>query len=131
MTNNPPRRPAVALRTQREPSTSSAVDRARELRREATQPEHLLWHRLRHRQLGGFRFRRQQPIGDYIADFCCFEKRLIVELDGRLHSTETADSSDRSGRLESYGFTVLLFRNNDVLRDPDAVGTTILDALEA
>ena len=60
-------------------------DRARELRRDMTLAERRLWDLLRSRQMDGFRFRRQMPIGPYIADFCCLQTRLIIEVDGGQH----------------------------------------------
>jgi len=62
--------------------------RARELRRSPTHIERLLWNRLRFWQIDGFKFRRQQPLGNYIADFVCFERRLIVEIDGGQHAAK-------------------------------------------
>jgi very-short-patch-repair endonuclease len=62
------------------------VAKAKELRKNATDAECALWRRLRAYQLAGYKFRRQQPVGQYIVDFVCFEKQMIVELDGGQHS---------------------------------------------
>jgi len=96
---------------------------ARSLRANATDAERKLWALLRSRRLGALRFRRQQPIGPYIADFFCPSARLIVELDGGQHGNDAAMSYDaaRTRFLEARGFRVLRFSNNEFLKDPDAV----------
>lgn len=104
--------------------------RARELRVNLTDAERLLWKHLRSRELSGYKFRRQQPVGQYIPDFVCFEKRLLIELDGSQHSEEVAQDSERSAWLEAQGFRVLRFWNNQVLREIDAVKRAILEALD-
>ncbi len=96
---------------------------ARRLRRDATNAEALLWSRLRNRQLNGAKFRRQVPIGAYIADFLCAGARLIVELDGGQHSVET--DAARTAFLEKAGFRVIRFWNHDVLGNIDGVLETI------
>jgi adenine-specific DNA-methyltransferase len=95
-----------------------------------TEAERALWKHIRFRQLGGNKFRRQQPIGPYIADFVCFEKRLIIELDGGQHSHQAAYDSDRGAWLEAQGFRILRFWNNQVLEEIDAVNRVILKTLE-
>lgn len=95
--------------------------RARELRRSPTSTEKVLWKHLRGKQLDGLRFRRQAPISPYVADFCCLSHRLVVEVDGGIHAiTEDADAR-RDAWLTGQGFTVLRFRNNEVLDRPDEV----------
>ena len=69
-------------------------DRARGLRRSSTPAEQKLWMRFRNRQLHGFKFRRQQPIGQYIADFLCLEARLVIELDGGWHAEDLRRTRD-------------------------------------
>jgi len=98
---------------------------ARRLRRQATQAEALLWHRLRNRALGGMKFRRQVPVGPYIADFLCVEHCLIVEADGGQHAEPDADV-ERDAFLKGKGYRILRFWNNDVLKRPDMVCETIL-----
>ena len=71
-------------------------DRARELRKNMTDAERRLWYHLRHRQIGNDRFRRQVPIGPYIVDFVCFEKRLIIELDGGQHAVHGEEDLRRT-----------------------------------
>ncbi|MEX2617104.1 MAG: endonuclease domain-containing protein [Alphaproteobacteria bacterium] len=102
--------------------------RPRALRRNATDAEALLWSRLRNRQIGGRKFRRQHPVGPCIADFACPEAMLIVELDGGQHRPET--DAARTAYLEARGFTVLRFWNNEALGNPDGVLETILGHLE-
>nr|WP_299644729.1 DUF559 domain-containing protein [Devosia sp.] len=93
--------------------------RARRLRREMSLPEVILWRQLRDRQLAGFRFRRQHPIGPYILDFFCAEMRLCVEVDGRAHdsSAAAAHDEDRTRWLEQHGIRVHRVLASDVL-DP-------------
>jgi very-short-patch-repair endonuclease len=104
-------------------------DRARELRKNLTEAEHMLWRHLRLRQLGGCKFRRQQPIGKYIVDFVCFEKRLIVEVDGGQHSGNINYDSERDAWLEEQGFSVLRFWDNQVLKEMEAVEEVIMGTL--
>lgn len=103
--------------------------RARQLRVEATDAEARLWQRLRNRMLGGFKFRRQFPVGPYIADFICIERKLIVELDGGQHADNPADKR-RTRFLELRGYRVIRFWNPDVLSNTDGVLEMILIELE-
>jgi very-short-patch-repair endonuclease len=103
-------------------------DRARQLRRDATEVERRLWRRLRDRQLAGHKFRRQHAVGPYIADFACPERRLIVELDGGQHD-QTADAR-RDADLARLGYRVIRFWNHEVLQHPEAVLQSILKELE-
>jgi very-short-patch-repair endonuclease len=102
---------------------------ARRLRKNPTEAEKRLWSRLRGKQLGGFRFRRQSPIGPYVVDFVCPAAKLVVEVDGGQHS-ETADA-ERAGWLESNGYRVIRFWNNDVLENMDGVIEEIVKVLRA
>ena len=97
--------------------TAGPIDRARELRRTPTETEREAWHLLRGLRSRGFRFRRPHPVGPYIADFCCTEVRLIVELDGSVHGEPSPVRSD--ARLKSMGYTVLRLPNGIVLEAPD------------
>jgi len=98
---------------------------ARKLRNNPTKGEHLLWQILRRRQIKGFRFRRQEIIGPYIVDFMCYEKRLIIELDGGHHMSQQSYDSERTRWLNSQGFQVLRFWNNEVLGQIEAVWEVI------
>ena len=93
-----------------------------------TVAERKLWSVLRNRQLEGAKFRRQQPIGPFIADFVCQERRLIVEADGGQHVENEADAR-RTTFLESKGYRVLRFWNNDILANLDGVAQLITSAL--
>ena len=84
--------------------------RARALRNNPTEVEKVLWRHLRMWQLDGYKFRRQQPIGNYIVDFVCLESRLIVELDGGQHMEQSDYDSDRDNWLRAQGFIVCDFR---------------------
>lgn len=96
---------------------------ARRLRREQTPQETILWSRLRDRRLDGMKFRRQYPVGKYVTDFVCLEKKLIVELDGWQHGIGEGLKHDeeRTRFLEAEGYEVLRFWNNDVNGNLDGV----------
>lgn len=96
-----------------------------------TDAERMLWFHLRDRRLGGYKFRRQHPIGPFIVDFVCPEKRLIVEVDGGQHALNVEDDNQRSRFLQDKGFQILRFWNNEVLQETEAVLTKILEALTA
>jgi very-short-patch-repair endonuclease len=98
---------------------------ARAMRREPTEPERLLWARLRDRRLGGHKFRRRHPIGAFVADFACLECRLIVEADGAQH-VESEYDAYRSEWLRAQGWRVIRFRNNEVRENPNGVAEAIL-----
>jgi very-short-patch-repair endonuclease len=106
-----------------------ALDRARELRRNRTEAEAHLWSRLRRRQLGGQKFRRQVPIGRYIVDFACPAACLVVEVDGCQHDLATEADASRDAWLTERGYRVLRFWNNQVLAETEAVLEDILRAL--
>jgi len=108
--------------------TAQTLSKAHRLRRDMTDAERKLWSVLRNRQLEGAKFRRQQPIGPFIADFVCQQHRLIVEADGGQHSESIADNR-RAAFLESKGYRVLRFWNNDILSNLDGVAGVIAAAL--
>jgi very-short-patch-repair endonuclease len=91
--------------------------RARELRREMTLAEKLLWSRLRDKQLNGLKFRRQHPLGPFIADFCCPARRLVVEIDGDIHDLQPDRDAARTEQFEQHAYRVIRFRNEQVLND--------------
>jgi very-short-patch-repair endonuclease len=103
---------------------------SKQLRRDQTDAERKLWSLLRSRRLAGYKFRRQQPIGSYIADFCCFRPRLIVELDGGQHAKRADYDQRRTDFLNSEGFQVVRFWDNQVLMEMDSVREMILKTLE-
>jgi very-short-patch-repair endonuclease len=94
---------------------------AKNLRKKSTDAERKLWAHLRAKRLEGYKFRRQEPIGNYVVDFVCFENRVVIEIDGSQHATEKEKDSKRSKWLESRGFKVLRFWNNEVLRNIEGV----------
>ena len=106
--------------------------RARRLRRDSSFPERLLWAKLRNRQLGGWKFRRQHPIGPYFADFVCLEHKLVVELDGDTHGEASQQVRDavRTRFMESESWQVLRIWNSDLMENIDGVLDTILENLE-
>jgi very-short-patch-repair endonuclease len=107
------------------------IRRARELRRNATSAEKIMWGRLKNRGLGGFKFVRQEPIGPFVADFACRERKLIVELDGETHSSEEEVAADarRTAFLNGQGYQVVRFTNQQVYENGDAVAEAILAVL--
>ena len=108
------------------------VERARRLRRQMSLPEVLLWRALRLRP-GGFKFRRQHPVGGYVADFACLSARLLIEVDGEAHDRGNQARIDglRQADLERLGFCILRIAACDLLRDIDAVVRMILARCES
>lgn len=102
---------------------------SRSLRKQMTDAERKLWRHLRMGQVGGFKFRRQHPLGMYILDFVCLEAGLVVEVDGGQHAENAEQDKDRTDWLERQGLRVLRFWNNDVLRDIEGVKEAIWQAL--
>jgi len=107
-----------------------ASEAARRLRHEATEAERRLWLVLRNRRLAGYKFRRQRPIGPYVADFVSLRYRLIIEVDGSQHLNNVADAR-RTAWLERYGWRVIRVWNNDVSGRSDAVAEYILNELRS
>jgi len=104
--------------------TARQRGRARVLRHRLTEPERKLWWHLRHRfPLNGTHFRRQVPIGPYVADFCCLRAKLIIEVDGNQHGYDShvAKDRERTSYLASQGFSVLRFSNLEVMTATDSV----------
>ena len=95
------------------------------MRRDPTEAEDLLWGALRGRRLDRIKFRRQVPVGAYIADFVCAEAMLIVEIDGSQHGDSHYDD-ERSAVLKTHGFRVLRFWNDEVMRELNSVCDTII-----
>jgi very-short-patch-repair endonuclease len=114
------------------PYDAKLKERSRLLRKTMTDAEVVLWSKLRMKQLKGFQFFRQKPIGGYIADFFCMKAKLVIEIDGGQHfSEDTADyDRTRDERLKNLGLKVLRFTNTDVLKNIDGVVEIILDDLK-
>ena len=102
---------------------------AKRLRGNQTDAEHRLWSMVRANRLSGWKFKRQEQIGDYVVDFVCFRARLIVEADGSQHAESAADEK-RDAYLTRQGFRVCRFWNNDILTNSDGVATAVLATLE-
>ncbi len=103
---------------------------AKILRKNFTDTERLLWKYLRVKQLEGYKFRRQEPIGSYIVDFICQEKLIIIEVDGSQHSVEKEKDSERDNWLQGEGYKVLRFWNNEVLTNTNGILEIIRDTLK-
>jgi adenine-specific DNA-methyltransferase len=102
---------------------------AKRLRRDQTDAELKFWMRLRSRQIKGLKFRRQHSIGPYIVDFCCLEKKIVVEIDGGQHAEQTEEDQRRTNYLSKCGFRVLRYWNHDVLKFTDVVLEDILNSI--
>ena len=114
----------------KQPRTNSkTMRRAAELRKNMTDAERKLWTYLERNQLG-VPFRRQHAIGNFIVDFCCVKKKIIVELDGSQHLDLQEYDEDRTAYLKSRGYRVIRFWNNDVMNDINGVVLAITCALE-
>jgi very-short-patch-repair endonuclease len=101
---------------------------AKKMRREPTDAEAAMWRLLRDRRLSHLKFRRQVPFQTYILDFVCFEKRLVIEIDGSQHASSTRDAV-REAALIAEGFRTARYWNNDVLQQPGAILEDILAKL--
>ena len=93
---------------------------ARKMRREPTTAERILWVRLKGRRLG-VKFRRQHPINQFIVDFCCLRSRLVIEVDGEIHSSQKGRDIERDRIIENLGYQVLRFTNNQACNETDKV----------
>ena len=111
--------------------SSTARNRARRMRKYFTDDELRLWQLLRNRNLKAFKFRRQHPLGPYVADFVCLEKRLVIEVDGGQHQQQSGYDAKRTAKLETAGYRVLRFWDNDVLSRSENVMQAIYNALDA
>ena len=112
------------------PAVPDTTSRARRLRKQSTEAEKLLWSHLRRHQVLGFQFRRQEPIGRYIVDFVCYQRRLVIELDGGQHQEQANYDNERTRWLASRGFRVIRFWNDDVLTETNGVLEAIAQALQ-
>ena len=100
------------------------------MRKSFTDTEIRLWQLLRKRNLKQFKFRRQHPLGHYVADFVCLEQRLVIEVDGGQHQQQSGYDAKRTAELEAAGYHVLRFWDNDVLSRSESVMQAIYDALD-
>ena len=98
---------------------------ARAMRKDPTKAENMLWQMLRGRKLERMKFKRQEPMGPYIADFVCHERKLIIEADGGQHS-ESASDLERDRYFEAKGYRILRFWNDEIERNSDAVALHII-----
>lgn len=105
--------------------------RARDLRKESTVAEKHLWYWLRNRRLKGYKFHRQYIMGSYITDFVCLEKKMVIEIDGGQHAENINYDENRTAYLNTRGFRVLRYWNNEVLNRMESVLEDILLHLES
>ena len=98
-------------------TTRQIEQAARHLRQQLTPAEATLWEALRGRQLGGLKFRRQHPVGRFIVDFYCPSCKLVVEVDGSIHARQQAYDRVRTDQLQTFGYCVLRFTNDEVMND--------------
>ncbi len=110
-------------------SNPKTKHQAIQLRKDPTPAERKLWSRIRNDQLG-VAFRRQHAVGSYIPDFCSPKAKLIIELDGSQHLEQKEYDADRTKYLETQGYKVIRFWNNDVMNDIDGVILAIIHAME-
>ncbi len=96
-----------------------------------TEAERVLWRQLRYRLIGGHKFRRQQPLGPYIVDFICLERRVIIEVDGGQHSGKMSYDAERDTWLKGQGFNILRFWNNEIFEEIEGVKEVIARALSS
>jgi very-short-patch-repair endonuclease len=107
--------------------TKRTIQFAKSMRSHPTDAEAALWVQLRAGRFSGFKFKRQQPIENYIVDFVCLEHRLVIEVDGGQHDVRV--DGERTQRLEDQGLRILRFWNDEVLKREEDVLAAILDAL--
>jgi very-short-patch-repair endonuclease len=103
--------------------------RAKGLRKNLTDAERWLWQHLRNRELAGWKFRRQHPVGPFIVDFICIERKLIIEVDGGQQAESSEQDTKRSEYLKERGYRILRFWDNEVLREGKSVSDVILSCL--
>jgi len=118
-------------KTRSDARAAEHMERARQLRHTPTEAEEAAWYLLRCLRLKGFKFRRRHPLGPYIADFCCPQHRLVVELDGGVHGRHEQAKKDarRDAHLKSLGYTVLRVPNGMVLEAPELFVDKVLDTV--
>ena len=102
-------------------TTPEIEEAARRLRKNLTTAEAILWEKLRNKQLDGLRFRCQHPVGNFILDFYCPSRKLVIEIDGDIHKERTEYDNARTSKLEEYGYRVIRFSNERVMNDLQGV----------
>jgi very-short-patch-repair endonuclease len=102
---------------------------AKQLRKRSTDAENLLWRHLQRKQIEGFKFRRQQPIGNYIVDFVCLTKKIVIEIDGGQHAVYQESDRTRDEWFRTNGFSVFRFWNTELFENLEGVLETIRNAL--
>ena len=104
---------------------------AKQLRKNSTRAEKILWQLLRNRKLEGYKFRRKHPIGEYVADFYCHQSRLVIEFDGEVHDNEDQKKydSETDEFMEGLGLKILRIKNEDLFNDQEKVMDLILKYL--
>ncbi|MEL6441480.1 MAG: DUF559 domain-containing protein [Cyanobacteria bacterium J06621_8] len=107
-------------------TTPEIEEAAKRLRKNLTAAEAILWEKLRNKQLNRLRFRCQHPVGNFILDFYCPSRKLVVEIDGEIHKERSEYDSARTSKLEEYGYRVIRFSNKRVMNDLQGV----LDEIE-
>jgi very-short-patch-repair endonuclease len=115
-------------------TTPNVETAARRLREDLTPAEAVLWQALKKRQLNNLKFRNQHPVGHFILDFYCPSHKLVIEVDGGIHDRQVEYDNDRSKQLESHGYHIIRFRNDEILNNLDFVLQCIretCDRLEA
>jgi very-short-patch-repair endonuclease len=110
-------------------TSKSSIELARNFRKQPTRAEQTLWRVLRNRQLDGHKFYRQKPIGLYVVDFCCWSRRLIIEVDGGVHVGREVQDQEREKALEKLGYRVIRFTNDQVEKDMNQVVEAVRAAL--
>src|SRR5688500_13027798 len=107
------------------------LQHAKRMRSTATDAEALLWRHLRGKRFSGYKFKRQKPVGAFIVDFVCLRCNLVIEADGGQHSDAVDYDAARTAWLETQGYMVLRFWNNDILLRTEAVLDSIFSALQS
>jgi len=110
---------------------SQLTERARQLRKNQSEAEKILWAKLRNRQINNVKFQRQFPIGKYIVDYICREFKLIIEVDGGQHNTAQLYDNKRTLYLNNLGYTVVRFWNNDVMGNIEGVLQAITGKIDS
>lgn len=104
---------------------------AKSLRKNQTRPEEKFWYEVKAKRLGGYKFRRQVAIGNYVADFVCEQKKLIIELDGSHHAEQVAKDAHRTAELEKFGYRVIRVWNHEVIDNLDGLMDSLLHELDS